>query len=38
MEKRNAKITKKPKIAENPTELMTPMGALHDALRVSSER
>lgn len=38
MENRKAKRTKKPKKAENPTELMTPIGALHDAFRVSSDR
>jgi len=38
MENRKARMTKKPKNAEKPTELMTPIGALHDAFRVSSDR
>ena len=38
MEKSNARIRKKPKSEETPMEVITPIGALHDALRVSSER
>jgi hypothetical protein len=38
MLKRKLRMTKRPKRAENPTELMTPIGALQEALRVSSER
>jgi len=38
MLKRKLRTTKKPKMEENPTELMTPIGALQDAFRVSSER
>ena len=30
--------TKKPKMAEKPTEVRTPRGALQEALRVSSDR
>lgn len=38
MEKRKDRITKKPKRAEKPTEVITPIGALQDAFRVSSDR
>lgn len=38
IENRRDRSTKKPNRAEKPTEVMTPMGALQDALRVSSER
>ncbi len=32
------RITKKPKRAETPIDIKTPRGALHEALRVSSDR
>ena len=31
-------MSKNPKIEETPTDVRTPIGALHDARRVSSER
>jgi hypothetical protein len=38
MEKRKLRMTKNPKRAEKPTELITPIGADQEALRVSSDR
>ena len=38
IEKRKESRTKKPKTALNPTELITPRGALQAALRVSSDK
>ena len=38
IENRKLKITKKPNREENPTDEMTPIGADHEALRVSSDR
>jgi hypothetical protein len=38
IEKRKLKITKKPNREENPTDEITPIGADHEALRVSSDR
>lgn len=38
MEKRKERSTRRPKMALNPTEETTPMGADQEALRVSSER
>lgn len=32
------RITKKPKRADTPIDIKTPIGALHEALRVSSDR
>lgn len=38
IEKRKDKRTRSPKIALNPTEEITPIGADQDAFRVSSDR
>ena len=38
IEKRRDKSRKKPKIAEHPTDIRTPIGAFHEALFVSSDK